>query len=213
MSIPAQREFGTQQGVWVSIIGILIWWIITIIPIAVWIKIDNKKSDKKRQLYREQYISTVTMDDPVFGHFEFEHDSNRECLYVQNVIFPKLGNNCPNFLYIYGYNATDEDKVFQAFRILEKVYTDENTILEGCYKTVQECYEDEDIEDENGEPVSMGFIQEKFSVDGFNVKLCADAIKIDVLGSMDVGFDDHIEEHGVTASYNSKTETYDFYSG
>lgn len=216
ISIPAQREFGTEQGVWVSKIAIVIWWIITLIAIAVRIKTDDKKADKKRQLYREQYISTVTIDDPKFGHIEFEHDSNRECLYTlyaQHFTFPKIGNNCPDYLNIHGYNDDTKDRVSQVFRILEKIYADENTILEGCCKTVKECYEDEDIKDENGDPISMEFIKAKFSIGGFDVTIKEDDIEIEITGSMDAHFDDHIEEHGVTASYSSKTGNYDFYSG
>ena len=190
---------------------VVAWWIITIAVVFIITKIGTKKSQKTAKAYREKYITNVTITDETYGEIIFEFNSERNQHISQNINLPEFAGNQISEITIDEYDETKKDLYFRG---LDYVYENADNIAISCVEIIKECYDDEDIRDENNE---------LFCIETIRNQLCLEYItfsindkgecEIEIFGCMDNDVIDHISEHGVTASVNCATKEFNYYSG
>ncbi len=187
------------------------WWIITIAVVFIITKIDTKKSQKTAKAYREKFITNVTITDETYGEIVFEFDSQRKQHISQNINLAEFAGNQISEITIDEYDETKKDSYFRG---LDYVYENADNIAIGCVEIIKECYDDEDVRDENNELFSIETIKKQLCLDDIKMVLNEKGeCEIEILGYMDNDIIDHINEHGVTASINCVTMKFDYYSG
>ena len=93
-----------------------------------------KKDERRKEEYREKYISQVILEDRVFGSMLFERDSAKDTLTCREKKIP-FGNDFP-VLQLDG--PASEQETF--FRNLEYVCEKHEEILENLLELVQESF-------------------------------------------------------------------------
>lgn len=190
-------KFNGLSCLWFPIALIVLWWGITI---AV-----NHFTDKRKKLrqaaYRAQYITQMTLADERFGRIVFDYDSLEKQLTAYPCDLPPFGHHKPYSLTV---SLADDIAPAQALAIVKEslhaVYAREGEILAAGCDYVKDTYDDEDLRDQNGNPISAECIREALCIDGFDILInrhCRGTI-VEIRGSMDNDCNDHISEHGIT---------------
>lgn len=149
--------------------GGIIWdtnnYVIGIPVIAAWwgiligaYKLYQKRERKKERLYKEKYITEVSIEDAFFGKMTFEDDSFKGHMRSAELHFPKFGADVLDTLYIEGYNESDREKIFRAF---QGIYEHQNEILDALCPELLDIAEEYGEVDENGAPYTLEKIRER----------------------------------------------------
>ncbi|MBQ1411763.1 MAG: hypothetical protein IIY93_01095 [Clostridia bacterium] len=182
---------------WFFFILIILWFLIT----AAYVWISNQIEAYQRDRYRQKYFKTVTWEDPRLGKFVFDYDTKEHTLEATSSDLPLFFGKKPDSLTA---DMDDDLTVEQAFPMIREalyaVYDHEQEILTTCCEYVKAVYDSEDIRDEAKELISIETIRDTFSVTGFFVSINAGSVGVEVHGAMNNDFQEHIAEHGVSAT-------------
>ncbi|MDE5946063.1 MAG: hypothetical protein K2G63_01960 [Oscillospiraceae bacterium] len=216
LGIKCTIQFGISKrfgDMFIGIIFIILYLVVSFFVADFLCKLDDKKIAKRKREYREKYISDIELEDEKYGKMIFEKDSNTETMELKDVNLPSFGNHIIKNFVINDCDCCNENMKNLIFRNLDEVYNNSEKILEDLHNEIKDIYDDEDIRDSDGNLMSMDYIKEKLILDYINVYLSEDSCIIELLGSMDNDIDDHIAEHGITASIDIQNNKYDYFSG
>lgn len=188
---------------------ILVWWIPFVLSLTIDIAIDNKRKKRKeeeRLKYRAEYIKPLLMKSEMFGELNFDHDTKTSELELTEINLPPIGDSEIDEVMVYGYSGKDNVVI----KALEMIYSRINEILDFIVEYVKETYDDEDITDENGEPITKEFIRDSVGIDYIEICIENDSADITLMGGVSADFHEHIAEHGITVSIDGKTGNIDF---
>lgn len=188
---------------------ILVWWIPFVLSLTIDIAIDNKRKKRKeeeRLKYRAEYIKPLLMKSEMFGELKFDHDTKASELELTEINLPPIGDSEIDEVMVYGYSGKDNVVI----KALEMIYSRINEILDFIVEYVKETYDDEDITDENGEPITKEFIRDSVGIDYIEICIENDSADITLMGGVSADFHEHIAEHGITVSIDGKTGNIDF---
>ena len=188
---------------------ILVWWIPFVLLLTIDIAIDNKRKkckEEERLKYRAQYVKSLLMKSEMFGELKFDHDTKASELELTDIRLPPIGDSEIDEVMVYGYSGKDNVVI----KALEMIYSRINEILDFIVEYVKETYDDEDITDENGEPITKEFIRDSVGIDYIEICIENDLADITLMGGVSADFHEHIAEHGITVSIDGKTGNIDF---
>lgn len=215
-SITVTLKFGISKrfgDMFIGIIFIILYLAVSFFVADFLCKLDDKKIAKRKKEYREKYISDVELEDKKYGKMIFEKDSNTEKMELKDVNLPSFSNHIIKDFIINNCYCFNENMKNLIFRNLDEVYNNSEKILDSLYNEIKDIYDDEDIRDSNGNLMSIDYIKEKLILDYISVHLNENNCIIELLGGMDNDIDDHIAEHGITASIDIQNNKYDYFSG
>ena len=204
------------EELYTHLIALVIYVALTVFAIFlsnVWESHKKKKKEKERAAYEALYVTQSTLHDERFGDIVYRWDTKKQSLLDASVKLPPFAG------YTVELSAESGDGMNEAAiaayipAAFAAVYDRQQEILPGLCAVVKETYDDEGIQDAAGNPVEEAFIKEHLSVDGLRLYFGADVPLVEVTGSMDPDFKDHIAEHGVTARLNCITGVCEYYSG
>lgn len=187
------------------IYGILViaaWWGILL---AVF-KISDLRDRKKEKLYKEKYVTEVSIEDAFFGKMTFEDDSNKSRMRSAELHFPKFGADVLDTLYIEGYTEADREKIFRAF---QGVYEHQDEILDALSPELLDIAEEYEEVDENGEPYTLEKIRERAYISWTRVFNDDEGVVV----VMEVGLTEgeiELGGHGFDVVINCADKTMDF---
>ncbi len=197
----------------VSLFFRLLWWVITISVSIIRYEISEHKQKRKREQYREKYISDIVIEDEKFGRMVFELDSFINQISAAGTVLPKFGTENMDIDEII-INEYDEKKKDVIFRGVEHIYEHAEEIVDACCKMVKECYDEEDIRDADGNLIRIESIKKLLSLSYMEIEFNReDTCMIVLQGGMNNDIVDHILEHGVTVCIDCNTWEYECYSG
>lgn len=188
---------------------ILVWWIPLILSLIIDEAIDKrrkKREEEERLKYRAQYVKPLLMRSEMFGELKFDHDTKTFELELTEIDLPPIGDREIEEVMVYEYSGKD-NVVIKAF---EMIYNRINEILDFIVEYVKETYDDEDITDENGEPITKELIRDSVGIDYIEICIENDLADITLMGGVSADFHEHIAEHGITVSIDGKTGNIDF---
>lgn len=190
-----------------GILGIAAWWGLMIGVSTLWNKISRKRARKKEQLYKEKYITEVSIEDAFFGKMTFENDSNKELMESKDIPgFPKFGADVLDTLYIEGYNEADREKIFRAF---QGIYEHQNEILDALSSDLLDCAEEYEEVDENGEPYTLEKIRERVYISWTRVYNSDEGVTVIMEAGLTEG-ELELGGHGVDVVIDCANKTMDF---
>lgn len=216
LGITCTIQFGISKRfgeMFIGIIFVIIYIAVSFFVVDFLCKLDDKKIARRKKEYREKYISDVELEDEKYGKMIFEKDSNNETMELKDVNLPVFGNHIIEDFIINDCDYYNENMKNLIFRNLDEIYNNSEKILNGLYDEIKDIYDDEDIRDSDGHLMSIDYIKEKLILDYINIYLSEDNCIIELLGSMNNDIDDHIAEHGITASIDIQNNKYDYFSG
>lgn len=133
----------SEIELWVPIVGIILWWVLTFVIYLITVAIPRKKE----RIYREKYITEVEFEDGFFGKMKFEYNSEHKILYQTEIHLPTFGAGDPELFFIAGYNESDREKIFRSLR---GIYEHQSEIIDAlCPKLSETATEYKEV-DENG---------------------------------------------------------------
>ena len=130
---------------WVPIVGVILWWVLTIVIYVIIVAIPRRKE----RIYRERYVTEVEFEDVFFGKMKFEFNSEHKILYQTEVNLPPFGAGVPELFFVAEYNETDREKIFRALR---GIYEHQNEIIDALCPKLSETVAEYKEVDENGKP-------------------------------------------------------------
>lgn len=199
-------------GVWklnifIGALIVLVWWGVMIGVGLIYDKLSAKRDRKKKQLYKEKYITEVTIEDEFFGTLTFENDSNKgrmECADTSR--FPKFGADVLDTLCIMGYNDGDREKIFRSLR---GIYEHQSEIIDLLCPELFETADEYEETDENGEPYTPEKIRERVYISWTSVYNSAEGVEV----VMECGLTEgelELGGHGFEVEINCAEKTLDF---
>lgn len=187
--------------------------IFTIIGIAVWwglglgvSKLFKLKDRKARNLYKEKYVTEVSIEDAFFGKMTFENDSLKEFMGSVELNFPKFGADVIDTLYLIDYNEFDRERIF---RTLQGIYEHQSEILDALAEDLLEAAEDYEETDENGEPYTLEKIRERVYVHWTRLYNSKEGILVIMEAALTEG-ELELGGHGIEAVINCADKTLEF---
>ena len=193
LGIVSSSEYSDSSSVTLCIIGIVIWWVITIgITATVW-----KIQDKKKKKYKEKYINTTEYIDDRYGKIIFKHNLEKHILssQIQDVIFDEKK------LKVSILNISDNTDLRILFDNLKKYSDNSKTIKERIYHELPIQLNRLDNYDKEGNlfNVSEQFLRENFN---FDLIVIQDLKTISIWGSWD-----SLYEQDYSINYNCSDDT------
>ena len=193
LGIVSSSEYSDSSSVTLCIIGIVIWWVITIgITATVW-----KIQDKKKKKYKEKYINTTEYIDDRYGKIIFKHNLEKHILssQIQDVIFDEKK------LKFSILNISDNTDLRILFDNLKKYSDNSKTIKERIYHELPIQLNRLDNYDKEGNlfNVSEQFLRENFN---FDLIVIQDLKTISIWGSWD-----SLYEQDYSINYNCSDDT------
>ena len=174
------------------------------------VKLDDKSIKKRKQEYRQKYITDMKVVDLELGELGFIHDSNTGELTLLHGIPALCGEG--------ELEIEAEDAGMNTTPLIEcakRLVKDKEKIVKGMFDTVKDVYENEGVtEDDDGIPVDDDYILSRLSI--CDVSLSVDengSWSARLWGSVNNNMTDHVSEHGLSAEFSNDSPDYDFYSG
>lgn len=197
--------------------GGIIWdtnnYVIGIPVIAAWwgiligaYKLYQKRERKKERLYKEKYITEVSIEDAFFGKMTFEDDSFKGHMRSAELHFPKFGADVLDTLYIEGYNESDREKIFRAF---QGIYEHQNEILDALCPELLDIAEEYGEVDENGAPYTLEKIRERAYISWTRVFNDDEGVTVIMEAGLTEG-EIELGGHGFDVVINCADKTMDF---
>ncbi len=194
--------FLRDNGYVIGISVIAAWWGILIGAY----KLYQKRERKKERLYKEKYVTEVSIEDAFFGKITFEDDSFKGHMRSAELHFPKFGADVLDTLYIEGYNEADREKIFRAF---QAIYEHQNEILDALSPELLDIAEEYEEVDENGEPYTLEKIRECAYISWTRVFNDDDGVVVVMEVGLTVG-EIELGGHGFDVVINCADKTMDF---
>ena len=197
IGIAAGSEYNDSSTKTVGIVGIVIWWVLTIGITAIVLKIKDKKEEQKKIEYKEKYIETIEYEDDRYGKVSFKHDLEKHILSadIKNVNF--AGKNLEASI----LNVDDKIDLKAVFDNLKKYSDNSKSIKERIYPELADTLKTVDNYDKDGtlfEP-SEQFLRDNFE---FSTIVIQDSKTISLWGSWDSPY-----EQDYSINYNSNDDT------
>ena len=129
---------------------------------------DDKKEEKKAKAKEEAKIErnkTLVANSEKFGRLQFEYDDEENVLKLSGKQLPQFGNTWGFEVIRYDSDATLSNEV--AF--LERLYQDEDLILENMCKTYYEFCQKENITQVGVETVDEEYIRKHLRITRFTI--------------------------------------------
>lgn len=201
---------------WLKVNGLeMIWFPVSLL--VVWIAVyrllryvSQKRQKKAEAEYRRAYISEKTLTDDRLGTIVFEWDSLNEEMKSVSCALPPFGNARPDTVYVIIQDDTSPEEALELIReALHAAYDRMPEILDKCREYVKETYDDEDIRDAQGEPITREEIERALSLTVFTVSIHRNAcpgVAVTVEGDMLHDYGEHIAEHGVSVELMRDTD-------
>ena len=197
MGIAAGSEYNDSSTKTVGIVGIVIWWVLTIgITAIVW-KFQDKKKDKKEREYKEKYIETVEYNDERYGKIIFKHNLEKHILSadIKNVSFTEKKLEASIL------NIDDKTDLKTVFDNLKKYSDNSKSIKERNYPELITTLKTVDNYDKDGNlfEVSEQFLRDNFE---FSTIVIQDSKTISLWGSWESPY-----EQDYSINYNCNDDT------
>lgn len=197
IGMAAGSEYNDSSTKTVGIVGIVIWWILTIGITAIVLKIQDKKEEKKKIEYKEKYIETIEYEDDRYGKVSFKHNLEKHILSadIKNVNF--AGKNLEASI----LNIDDKTDLKTVFDNLKKYSDNSKSIKERIYPELTATLKTVDTYDKDGNlfEVNEQFLRENFE---FSTIVIQDSKTISLWGSWD-----SLYEQDYSINYNSSDDT------
>ena len=197
IGIAAGSEYNDSSTKTVGIVGIVIWWRLTIGITAIVLKIQDKKEEKKKIEYKERYIETIEYEDDRYGKVSFKHNLEKHILSadIKNVNF--AGKNLEASI----LNIDDKTDLKTVFDNLKKYSDNSKSIKERIYPELTATLKTVDTYDKDGNlfEVNEQFLRENFE---FSTIVIQDSKTISLWGSWD-----SLYEQDYSINYNSSDDT------
>lgn len=197
IGMAAGSEYNDSSTKTVGIVGIVIWWVLTIGITAIVLKIQDKKEEQKKIEYKEKYIETIEYEDDRYGKVSFKHNLEKHILSadIKNVNF--AGKNLEASI----LNVDDKIDLKAVFDNLKKYSDNSKSIKERIYPELANTLKTVDNYDKDGnlfEP-SEQFLRDNFE---FSTIVIQDSKTISLWGSWNSPY-----EQDYSINYNSSNDT------
>lgn len=197
LGIAAGSEYNDSSTKTVGIVGIIIWWVLTIGITAIVLKIQDKKEEKKKKEYKEKYIETIEYEDDRYGKISFQHNLEKHILSadIKNVNFAGINLEASIL------NVDDKINLKAVFENLKEYSDNSKSIKERIYPELADTLKTVDNYDKNGnlfEP-SEQFLRDNFE---FSTIVIQDSKTISLWGSWNSPV-----EQDYSINYNCSDET------
>lgn len=192
IGMAAGSEYNNSSTKTVGVVGIIIWWVLTIGITAIVLKIQDKKEEQKKIEYKEKYIETIEYEDDRYGKVSFKHNLEKHILSadIKNVDF--AGKNLEASI----LNVDDKIDLKAVFDNLKKYSDNSKSIKERIYPELTDTLKTIDNYDKDGnlfEP-SEQFIRDNFE---FSLIVIQDLKTISLWGGWESP-----EEQSYSINYN-----------
>ena len=197
IGMAAGSEYNDSSTKTVGIVGIVIWWVLTIGITAIVLKIQDKKEEQKKIEYKEKYIETIEYEDDRYGKVSFKHNLEKHILSadIKNVNF--AGKNLEASI----LNIDDKTDLKTVFDNLKKYSDNSKSIKERIYPELTATLKTVDTfdKDDNLFEVSEQFLRDNFE---FSIIVIQDSETVSLWGSWEPS-----GEQDCSINYNCSNDT------